>query len=280
VRPFLVAFAVLAAACGTGSADDGAASDAVPTVTGSRVLQVGIGDVVRYGDSPQQFGSLQLPKRASEGPFPVIAFIHGGFWRNTYDSSLSEPQAADARSKGYATWNIEYRRVGDEGGGYPGTLDDIATAIDALARIDAPLNLDRVFVVGHSAGGHLALWVGQRDDPVVVPRLVVGQAPVADLAGSLDLGRGAVEGFMGGTPEQIPAAYDEADPARRLPVKVPQLIVHGLRDDDVPFEVVAPYIDKAGDSVDTLIFEDEGHFDVIDPASPSWEATLAYLASI
>jgi len=249
-------------------------------VTGSRALQVGIGDVVRYGDSPQQFGSLQLPKRASEGPFPVIAFIHGGFWRNTYDSSLSEPQAADARSKGYATWNIEYRRVGDEGGGYPGTLDDIATAIDALARIDAPLDLDRVFVVGHSAGGHHALWVGQRDDPVVVPRLVVGQAPVADLAGSLDLGRGAVEGFMGGTPEQIPAAYDEADPARRLPVKVPQLIVHGLRDDDVPFEVVAPYIDKAGDSVDTLIFEDEGHFDVIDPASPAWEATLAYLASI
>ena len=85
---------------------------------------------------------------------------------------------------------------------------------------------------------------------------------------------------MGGTPEQVPEAYDEADPARRLPVKVPQLIVHGLRDDVVPFEVVAPYIDKAGAGIDTLIFDNEGHFDVIDPASPSWEATLAYLASI
>ena len=147
MRPFLVVFAVLAAACGA----DGHGDKTTPAVTDPGVLEVGIGDVVRYGDSPQQFGSLQLPKKASEGPFPVIAFIHGGFWRSTYDSSLSEPQAADARSKGYATWNIEYRRVGHEGGGYPGTLDDIATAIDALARIDAPLDLDRVFVVGHSA---------------------------------------------------------------------------------------------------------------------------------
>ena len=85
---------------------------------------------------------------------------------------------------------------------------------------------------------------------------------------------------MGGTPKQIPEAYADADPARRLPVKVPQLIVHGLRDDDVPFEGVAPYIAAAGDGIDTLIFEDEGHYDVIDPAAPSWEATLAYLAGI
>ena len=161
-----------------------------------------------------------MPIDAGEGPFPVIAFIHGGFWRNTHDSSLSEPQAADARSKGYATWNFEYRRVGDEGGGYPGTLDDIATAIDALARIDAPLDLDRVFVVGHSAGG-ISLWVGQRDDPVVVPRLVVGQAPVTDLAGSLDLGRGAVEGVHGRHSRTDSRGIRRGRPARRLPVKVP-----------------------------------------------------------
>lgn len=245
-------------------------------VPGTEPLEIGIGDQLRYGDAPPQVGQLRMPIDAGDGPFPVIAFIHGGFWRNSFNSSLSEPQAADARSKGYATWNIEYRRVGDDGGGYPGTLDDIATAIDALARVDAPIDLERVFVVGHSAGGHLALWVGQRDDPVVVPRLVVGQAPVADLGGSLNLGRGAVEAFMGGLPAQIPDAYDAADPARRLPVKVPQLIVHGLRDDIVPFEVVAPYIAEAGDGVDTLIFEDENHFDVIDPAAASWEATLAY----
>lgn len=244
------------------------------------ILEIGIGELVEYGDAPQQVGQLRLPIDGGEGPFPVIAFIHGGFWRNAFDSSLSEPQAADARSKGYATWNIEYRRVGDEGGGYPGTLDDIDTAIDALARIDAPLDLDRVFVVGHSAGGHLALWVGQRDDPAVTPRLVVGQAPVADLGGSLALGRGAVEAFMGGRPDQIPGAYDAADPARRLPVRVPQLIVHGLVDEIVPYGVVAPYVEAAGDGVTTLLFDDEGHFDVIEPMSASWEATLAYFEGL
>ncbi|MEO0493024.1 MAG: alpha/beta fold hydrolase [Actinomycetota bacterium] len=290
----------LAAVGGTDSPDDveSSAVEAVVTTTTSSSattsgpatmstgvpdpdrLVVGPDDLVAYGDAPQQSGQLRLPTGAGDGPFPVMGFIHGGFWRNAFNAGLSEPQAADARSKGYATWNIEYRRVGDEGGGYPGTLDDIAAAIDALARIDAPLDLDRVFVVGHSAGGHLALWVGQRDDPGVVPRLVVGQAPVADLGGSLNLGRGAVEAFMGGLPDAIPEAYDIADPARRLPVKVPQLLVHGLRDDIVPFAAVALYVDAAGDGLDTLVFDDENHFDVIDPAARSWEATLTYLDGI
>ena len=255
-------------------------STTTTTTTEPPILEIGIGELVEYGGAPQQVGQLRLPIDAGEGPFPVIAFIHGGFWRNAFDSSLSEPQAADARSKGYATWNIEYRRVGDEGGGYPGTLDDIDTAIDALARIDAPLDLDRVFVVGHSAGGHLALWVGQREDPVVTPALVVGQAPVADLGASLGLGRDAVEQFMGGRPAQIPDAYAVADPARLLPVKVPQLIVHGARDDIVPLEVVAPYVAEAGDAVELLVFAEENHFDVIDPASASWEAVLTAIAAI
>ena len=176
---------------------------------GRPTLEISVGGVVRYGDAPQQFVELRVPE--GDGPFPVIVFIHGGFWRNLYDASLSHAQAADARTHGYATWNIEYRRVGDDGGGYPGTLDDVAAAIDALARVDAPLDLERVVVVGHSAGGHLAFWVGQRDNPVVTPKLVVGQAPVADLANSLDLGRGAVEAFMGGSPDTIPEAYDVAD---------------------------------------------------------------------
>lgn len=300
----LVALALIAAACGDDTMPDEPAAEATSTsttaapattaaptttaetttstttTTEAPILEIGIGELVEYGDAPQQVGQLRLPTDAGEGPFPVIAFIHGGFWRNAFDSSLSEPQAADARSKGYATWNIEYRRVGDEGGGYPGTLDDIDTAIDALARIDAPLDLDRVFVVGHSAGGHLALWVGQRDDPVVTPALVVGQAPVADLGASLDLGRDAVEQFMGGRPAQIPDAYAAADPARQLPVKVPQLIVHGLLDDIVPLEVVAPYVAEAGDAVELLVFAEENHFDVIDPMSASWEAVLAAIAAI
>ena len=237
-------------------------------------LEVGLGGVVSYGEAPQQRARLGLPDQDSpDSGFAVIVFIHGGFWRNAYDLSLSEPQAADARAQGFATWNIEYRRVGDRGGGYPGTLDDVAAAVDALARVDAPIDLDRVAVVGHSAGGHLALWVGQRDDPVVTPRLVVGQAPVADLGGSLDLGGGAVEAFMGGSPDDLPAAYDAADPARRLPVRVPQLIVQGGADDIVPPAAVEPYAARAG--VEILAYPEADHFDVIDPTHPSWADTLA-----
>ncbi|MEM9464768.1 MAG: alpha/beta hydrolase [Actinomycetota bacterium] len=275
-------------ACTTGGdvsvapADEPAASEPEPTDDGEMaesvpaepMLEVGIGDVVRYGDAPQQFAELVLPDPAvhGDGPHPVIVFIHGGFWRNAFDLSLAQPQAADARSAGYATWNIEYRRVGDPGGGYPGTLDDVGTAVDALARVDAPVDLDRVAVVGHSAGGHLALWVGQRDDPVVVPRLVIGQAPVADLGNSLELGRGAVIDFMGGTPAEIPEAYDAADPARRLPIRVPQLILQGSVDDIVPPAFVEPYAAIAG--ADIIVFDGVDHFDVIDPENRSWGAAL------
>lgn len=268
VRAWIVATLAAAAlvACG--------AEDEVTVEPEAEPLEVGVGDIVRYGDAPQQFAELKLPDESSygDGLYPVIVFIHGGFWRNAFDLSLAQPQAADARSNGYATWNIEYRRVGDPGGGYPGTLDDVGAAIDALARVDAPVDLDRVAVVGHSAGGHLALWVGQRDDPTVTPKLVVGQAPVADLGNSLELGRGAVIDFMGGTPDELPDAYDAADPARRLPIRVPQLIVQGDADDIVPPAYVEPYAETSG--ADFLVFDGADHFDVIDPAHPSWAATL------
>ena len=299
VRPWLAAMVALAslAACtsSTGSdsgagpgegepvstdaaepEDDAATPEAEPAgeSPGESLLEVGVGDVVRYGDAPQQFAELILPDAVDhgDGPYPVVVFIHGGFWRNAFDLSLAQPQAADARANGYATWNIEHRRVGDPGGGYPGTLDDVGSAVDALARVDAPLDLDRVAVVGHSAGGHLALWVGQRDDPTVTPRLVIGQAPVADLANSLELGRGAVVDFMGGTPDEIPDAYDVADPARRLPIRVPQLIIQGNADDIVPPAFVEPYAATSG--ADIIVFDGVDHFDVIDPADRSWGAAL------
>ena len=202
----VLALGLLAAACG------GSVSEAAVT---EPMLEISIGGVVRYGDAPQQFVELRTPD--GDGPFPVIVFIHGGFWRNRYDLSLAHEQAADARKHGYATWNIEYRRVGDAGGGYPGTLDDVAAAIDAMTRVDAPLDLERVYVVGHSAGGHLALWVGQRDDAVVTPRLVVGQAPVADLANSLDLGRGAVEAFHGWSARRDPGGLRRRRPGSSAP---------------------------------------------------------------
>lgn len=237
-----------------------------------------------YGDDEHQFGDLDVP--AGEGPFPVVVFIHGGFWRNAFGLDLAEPQAADALARGYATWNIEYRRVGDPGGGYPGTLLDVAAAIDHLASfgVDGRLDLERVAVVGHSAGGHLALWAGQRSrlpagapgaDPVVVPKLVVGQAPVADLAGNLDLGGGAVVAFMGTTPERDPSAYDVADPARLLPVAVAQLIVQGADDSIVPVDRAEAYTALTGAAdVELQVFAGSDHFDVIDPAHESWTAVI------
>ncbi len=238
---------------------------------------------IRYGAAPQQFGDLTLPDSA--GPHPVIVFIHGGFWRERYDLSLAEPQAADAVARGWATWNIEYRRVGHVGGGFPGTLEDVATAVDHLAElaIDHPLDLSRVAVVGHSAGGHLSLWIGQRSRlpesagwrlPLVKPGLVVGQAPVADLTAAVadDLGRGAVAAMIGDKPSAVPQRYAVADPSRLLPVDVPQFIVHGSADDTVPinssrgYERLVADIDK----LELAEFEGADHFDVIDPAHQSW----------
>lgn len=244
---------------------------------------------VPYGDEAVQFADLTVP--AGEGPFPVVVFVHGGFWRDAYGLDLARPQAADAASRGYATWNVEYRRVGDPGGGYPGTLADVAAAVDRLAGLAAEfrLDLDRVAVVGHSAGGHLALWIGQRGalpagavgaGPEVVPSIVVGQAPVADLSANTDLGGGAVAAFMGGSPTDIPAAFDIADPGRLLPVLVPQLVVQGGDDEIVPPDRADTYVrtvDSA--SVELVVFDGADHFDVIDPAHESWLTVIDRLES-
>ncbi len=274
----MLASALVASACGDAPVAD--AIDAPAAAVTQRIT---------YGTDARQFGDLTVP--AGTGPHPVVVFIHGGFWLNQFDLTLAEPQAADAVANGYATWNVEYRRVGDAGGGYPGTLDDIAAAIDRLAGLadEYDLDLDRVSMVGHSAGGHLAFWVGQRSripngapgtGPVVVPALVVGQAPVADLASNLDLGGGAVERFMGASPADEPDRYAVADPARLLPIDVRQLIVQGADDRIVPADRAAAYAVLVDDPerLEVLVFDGAGHFDVIDPAHESWAAVLDRLA--
>jgi acetyl esterase/lipase len=232
-----------------------------------------------YGTAPSQQGSLYLP--AGSRPHPVAVLVHGGFWWAQWDRSLMVPLALDLVGRGHAVWNLEYRRVGEPGGGWPGTLTDVAAGIDHVAAI-APANglhADRVAVIGHSAGGHLALWAAAE----VSVRAVVALAPVADLrrAAELDLGPGAVTGLLGGGPDAEPERYDLASPIERLPLGVPQLLVHGERDRLVPIELSRSYAaaaEAAGDPVELVEQPGAGHFEPIDPAHPAWEAAAAWLA--
>ena len=157
----------------------------------------------RYGADQSQVADLHTPA-AGEG-WPVAVVLHGGFWRERYDRTLMEPLCADLAESGWAAWNLEYRRVGG-GGGWPATFDDVAAGIDHLAAVAAPLDRARVVTIGHSAGGHLALWAASRARPGVAVTAAVGQAAVSDLAAvaRLGLSNGAAEELLGGSPDQVP----------------------------------------------------------------------------
>jgi acetyl esterase/lipase len=239
---------------------------------------------VAYGPGPDRFGELWRP--AVAGPWPVVALLHGGFWRAGRTLELMRPLAADLAGRGFAAWNLEYRRVGQPGGGWPGTCEDVAAGLDHLAGLAgrAPLDLDRLVVAGHSAGGHLALWSAARAGlppgapgaaPLVMPWLAVSLAGVCDLhAGAADgIGEGAVAGFLGATPDQDPERYRLASPRARLPLGVRQLLVHGDADTRVPVAQSRTYAAAAaaaGDPVELVELAGIDHMAVIDPASPAW----------
>lgn len=258
---------------------------------------------VTYGPDPLQFGDLWLPSSGgtadADTPLPVVVLIHGGFWRNLYGLDLMTPLAEDLVARGVAVWNIEYRRVGDDGGGWPGTLTDVADAIDALAAFDpdaddvtrsdvtadtpvvAVLDLGDVTVIGHSAGGHLALWAASRQllppdapgaDPTVRPVRVVGQGPVADLAAAATdhVGSDAVPALLDGSIEEYPDRY-----AAATPVVVPgveTVVVRGTNDVVVPAAYTIP---PDGGDVTVIDVEGADHFDLIDPAGDAWQAVVA-----
>jgi acetyl esterase/lipase len=217
----------------------------------------------------------------------VAVLLHGGFWKAQYSRKLQHPVARDLAGRGWAVWNLEYRRLGRlSGGGWPATFDDVAAGIDHLAELRAPLDLSRVVAIGHSAGGHLAVWAATYDGLDAVPRVrlagAVAQAGVVDLerAWELRLSRGIVRRLLGGTPDEVPDRYAIASPIRRLPAGVPMLAVHGTLDEDVPVDLSRAFADAAraaGDACELVVVEGEGHYEHLQPGSRVWAAVLEWL---
>jgi dipeptidyl aminopeptidase/acylaminoacyl peptidase len=236
--------------------------------------------VVHYGTAPSCRVEAWLPlSENARAVAPVAVLLHGGYWRDRYNLRLMDPLALDLARRGWLAWNVEYRRVGADGGGWPTTFDDVAAAISALDRAPIAVDRSRVVAIGHSAGGHLALWAAAETGGLSG---VVAQAPVSDLHRSWreHASNDAGVGLLGGTPAEHPERYDAASPARRLPIGVPQLVVHGDADANVPYEMSVDYVaaaNAAGDDVELATIPGGDHFAVIDPTHEAWRIQLEWL---
>jgi acetyl esterase/lipase len=251
---------------------------------------------IRYGDDPNQFVELRFPN--GKGPFPILFVIHGGFWQSVYDLSHIGHLCAAFTSNGVITCNIEYRRIGNPGGGWPGMFQDIGLAARSTLRTtsqDPRFDQSRTAIVGHSAGGHLALWLAgshriREGSPLYVgPKQVLAGA--ASLAGVCDLrlawgqklGHGIVTRLMGGTPDEHPVRYDECSPIELLPTGARYILVHGTVDNIVPVSQSEAFVErsqKVGDRGTLAKLENTGHFELIDPESKAWSTVASAILSL
>lgn len=234
---------------------------------------------IAYGTEPQQFGHFYAPEDVVGEPVPVVMVIHGGFWQGQYHLNLGTAFSVELARSGVAVWNVEYRRLG-EGGRWPEMSADIVAALEAIAGPVAaaspvPLDLDRVRVVGHSAGGQLAVWLAGQRDTAVRPDLVVSQAGALDLASAAERGRriGYIEDLFGVPFDDDPELWRSASPRHRVPIGVPVVVLHGTEDAQVPAKVATRYADAAraaGDPVALHLIDGEDHFAFLDPATRCW----------
>lgn len=250
---------------------------------------------IAYGDDPWQRVDLWLP--TGPGPFPTILMVHGGCWTTAIaDRTLMNWVAADLRADGYAVWNIDYRGIDRPGGGYPGTFLDAATATDALRGYAPKYGLDirRVVAVGHSAGGHLALWLAARRRlPVDSPLRSETPLPIAhviSLGGLPDLEQAAVSPDQGcGTDVVLQLVgkataghrdmYADTSIPRLLPIGVSHDLVNGREDAIIPYRFATDYIAKAGDEAQLHTVPDTGHVELVTPGTPAWTITKGLIAN-
>ncbi len=245
---------------------------------------------LQYGKDLAQFGDLYLPNNAINAnrhkEYPVIILIHGGFWKAEYGLEPLGKLAQALTADGFAVWNIEYRRVGN-GGGFPETFEDVANAAEFLRLIATEYHLDvrTIFSMGHSAGGHLALWLAARHripsqsclyrKEALEIKGVIALAGVADLidAAERNLGKSATQALLGGTAADLPERYAATSPCSLLPFNVPQWHIIGRYDESVPVDYLQKYVDTASLYGVVLldILPDVGHFELVDPDTTAWE---------
>jgi acetyl esterase/lipase len=235
-----------------------------------------------YGKADEQFGELRLPK--TKGPHPVIVFIHGGCWLNEYGLDHVAPISRALADEGYAVWTPEYRRIGDAGGGWPGTFEDISRSVKVL-RDFAPeygLRLDRVIAMGHSAGGHLALWLAARKNLSASSSFYNNHAlplhGVVSLAGIADLlayerfendCSASLPELLGGISSEAPERWSQVDPMQLLPFGIPIKLIHGSCDSVVPPAQSEAMAKASGGEL--IVVEGAGHFDMVSPHADAWQ---------
>lgn len=235
--------------------------------------------IFRYGESPSQLAELWLAE-TDQRSSPVVAFIHGGCWLREYGREHCHALATALTCAGYSVWNIEYRRVGEAGGGWPGSLEDIQSALQLLTSLSMRgVDPNKLVIAGHSAGGHLALLATQGMVPSRTPDTtapaVIGLAPIIDLAqyatGEGSCNKAAVR-FMGGAPDKFPQRYRAATPSWPA-AQIRGLVLMGQRDDIVPAQV--RYLPPGRST-----WPDAGHFDWIHPGTPAWREFLGGLGAL
>lgn len=244
---------------------------------------------ITYGTEASQYGELRLP--AGAGPHPLVVLINGGCFKAAFATLEYFGAMADAlKADGIATWNVEYRRLGELGSGWPGTYLDIGRAVDHVRTIagEYRLDLNRIAVVGHSAGGHLAMWAASRHRlPTTSELYVANPLPirgVMDLAGPVDMTANiagyeaicddqVITSMLGGTPATVPDHYVHASPIKLLPLGLPQVLVAGSFEDNVPIPLIDAYVKAAtdaGDPVRRILIPGAGHFEIASPLAFTW----------